>query len=280
MTSAGWWSGSAAANRRAPSGARPSRLQQLGAVAVLEQVPVGLASAPNSWRVEPTSSGTSAPGTGPQAFGHRPCVQLAVHDRAERQPAADRAHHRQEVVGRSARPAAGSRRPARRSAPLSVTLAKPARSGVTPEPGGEVGRGALRGGQRDVGRDAGHATRRRRTARGPGACVSSVITAPPPADCPAIVTRGGSPPNAAMLSRTHSSASSQSRTPRLTGASGSQPKPVEAQPVGDRHGHDAVAVERGAVVPGAGRGPRDVPAAVDVDQHGQRRRRPRRGGRA
>ena len=54
---------------------------------------------------------------------------------------------------------------------------------------------------------------------------SSVSTAPPPADCPAIVTRDGSPPNAAMFSRTHSSAASQSRTPRLEGAPGMWPKP-------------------------------------------------------
>ena len=54
---------------------------------------------------------------------------------------------------------------------------------------------------------------------------SRVSTAPPPADCPAIVTLAGSPPNAAMLSRTHSRASSQSSTPRFIGASAIQPKP-------------------------------------------------------
>ena len=54
---------------------------------------------------------------------------------------------------------------------------------------------------------------------------SSVSTAPAPADCPAIVTRAGSPPNAAMLSRTHSKAAIQSSTPRFCGAPGIQPNP-------------------------------------------------------
>ena len=50
-------------------------------------------------------------------------------------------------------------------------------------------------------------------------------TAPPPADWPASVTRSGSPPNAAMFSRTHSSAATQSRTPRFAGAPGTCPNP-------------------------------------------------------
>jgi len=54
---------------------------------------------------------------------------------------------------------------------------------------------------------------------------SSAMTAVPPADCPAIVMRDGSPPNAAMLSRTHSRPRTQSRTPRFVGASAIQPKP-------------------------------------------------------
>ena len=45
---------------------------------------------------------------------------------------------------------------------------------------------------------------------------------------------------------------------------------VEAEAVGDRDGDDAVAVERGAVVPGARGRARDVAAAVDVDEHRQR----------
>ena len=40
-------------------------------------------------------------------------------------------------------------------------------------------------------------------------------TSPPPADSPNAVTRAGSPPNAAMLSRTHSSAAIASRTPQF-----------------------------------------------------------------
>ena len=56
---------------------------------------------------------------------------------------------------------------------------------------------------------------------------SSVVTLMPPADSPKIVTLAGSPPNAAMLSRTHSSAATWSSSPRLAGAgaSGSRAKP-------------------------------------------------------
>ncbi len=52
-----------------------------------------------------------------------------------------------------------------------------------------------------------------------------VSTLPPPADWPAIVTRSGSPPNAAMFSRTQRSAAIWSSTPRLPGAPAIQPKP-------------------------------------------------------
>ncbi len=41
----------------------------------------------------------------------------------------------------------------------------------------------------------------------------SALTAKEPADSPKIVTFFGSPPNAAMLSRTHSSASTWSSSP-------------------------------------------------------------------
>ena len=44
---------------------------------------------------------------------------------------------------------------------------------------------------------------------------------------------------------------------------------VEAEPVREGHRHDAVAVEGAAVVPGAGRRPRLVAAAVDPDEHRQ-----------
>ncbi len=43
----------------------------------------------------------------------------------------------------------------------------------------------------------------------------SVVTALAPADSPMTVTLPGSPPNARMLSRTHSSAATWSRRPRL-----------------------------------------------------------------
>ena len=71
----------------------------------------------------------------------------------------------------------------------------------------------------------------------------------------------------AMLSRTHSSAASQSRTPRFDGAPGDVAEAVEAEPVRDGDGHDAVAVERASVVPGARGRAGDVAAAVDVDEH-------------
>ena len=45
--------------------------------------------------------------------------------------------------------------------------------------------------------------------------VISVVTQPPPADSPKSVTSLGSPPNAAMLSRTHSRAATMSRNPTL-----------------------------------------------------------------
>ena len=90
---------------------------------------------------------------------------------------------------------------------------------------GELGRegaGALGRRRRRARRDSAHTAWNRCWAAG---IPSSVSTAPPPADCPAIVTRDGSPPNAAMFSRTHSSAASQSRTPRLDGAPAMWPKP-------------------------------------------------------
>ena len=52
---------------------------------------------------------------------------------------------------------------------------------------------------------------------------SSVPTLPPPADSPKIVTWSGSPPNAAMQSRTHSSAATWSRMPALPEPSNSSP---------------------------------------------------------
>ena len=48
---------------------------------------------------------------------------------------------------------------------------------------------------------------------------------PAPADSPKTVTRSGSPPNAAMFSRTQRSAATWSSSPRLAGAPGSWAKP-------------------------------------------------------
>lgn len=58
----------------------------------------------------------------------------------------------------------------------------------------------------------------------------SVVTALPPADSPNTVTGPGWPPNAAVLSRTHSSAATWSRSPRLL----STDREGEACPVGSR----------------------------------------------
>ena len=94
-------------------------------------------------------------------------------------------------------------------------------------------------------------------ARAAGAA-RSTPTLIAPADSPKIVTWSGSPPNAAMLSRTHSSAAIWSRMPALPGPS--KPgrrrssrcrKPNDAEPVVDRHDDDvAVRREARAVVPG------------------------------
>ena len=55
----------------------------------------------------------------------------------------------------------------------------------------------------------------------------SVHTFAPPPDCPMIVTFAGSPPNRAMLSRTHSRAATMSSMPTLPdAANGSPPTPA------------------------------------------------------
>ncbi len=54
-----------------------------------------------------------------------------------------------------------------------------------------------------------------------------------PADSPATVTRSGSPPNAAMLSRTHSRAASWSSRPRLAGRVREDAEALDAQAVVD-----------------------------------------------
>ncbi len=50
---------------------------------------------------------------------------------------------------------------------------------------------------------------------------SRAAIAPAPADSPKTVTRSGSPPNAAMFSRTQRSAATWSSSPRLAGTPGS-----------------------------------------------------------
>ena len=104
---------------------------------------------------------------------------------------------------------------------------------------------------------------------------SSVPTLMPPADSPKIVTSSGLPPNASMLSRTHSSAATWSRIPAL-------PEPREllaedvveveeaerAEPVVDGHDHDvAVLREPGAVVDRRRTGAVHERAAVDPEHH-------------
>ena len=85
----------------------------------------------------------------------------------------------------------------------------------------------------------------------------SIAVFPPPPDCPKIVTLPGLPPNCAMLSRTHSSASTRSSMPRLAGLREAlagravrQPQIAErVQPVGDGDDDDVVLPrELGAVV--------------------------------
>ena len=78
----------------------------------------------------------------------------------------------------------------------------------------------------------------------------SVPTLMPPADSPKIVTLLGSPPNAAMLSRTHSSARDLVEDAEVAGALRALEQLVEvqeaerAEAVVDRHDHDAVAARR------------------------------------
>ena len=66
------------------------------------------------------------------------------------------------------------------------------------------------------------ARRNRPVARGIASSAPMLIA---PADSPATVTMSGSPPKAAMLSRTHSRAATWSRRPRFGGASGRSANP-------------------------------------------------------
>ena len=102
-----------------------------------------------------------------------------------------------------------------------------------------------------------------RPAAGPTLCA--------PADSPAMVTRSGSPPKAAMFSCTHSSAAIWSSSPNAPepGRSPTHRKPGRVQPVVERHGDDPVAGEGGAVVERVRAGAELEAAAVDPHQHRQ-----------
>ena len=76
----------------------------------------------------------------------------------------------------------------------------------------------------------------------------------PPADSPKIVTSSGSPPNAAMLSRTHSSAATWSRMPALPEPANSVAEDLvevqeaeRAEPVVDGHDDDVAVLRRTGV---------------------------------
>ena len=106
----------------------------------------------------------------------------------------------------------------------SGTERKPARSALTPASLAMVSVSSLARGRLTSARAPESEMAPRKSPRAAG-IPSSVSTAPPPADCPAMVTWSGSPPNAEMFSRTHSRAQSQSRTPRFSGAPGMCPNP-------------------------------------------------------
>ena len=102
---------------------------------------------------------------------------------------------------------------------------------------------------------------------------SSVVTMPPPADSPNKVTRSGSPPNAAMLSRTQVSAAKTSRRPRLVAK---RPiverreveEPQRTQPIVHRHHDDVTAHSQLApVVKRLAGGAEDVGATVHPHHH-------------
>ena len=90
-----------------------------------------------------------------------------------------------------------------------------------------------------------------------------------PADSPATVTVPGSPPKAAMLSRTHSRAAHLVEEAEVRRCVGQEREPLDAEPVVDRDRDDAVAGEGGAVGHRYGAGAVDERAAVDPDEHRQ-----------
>ena len=82
--------------------------------------------------------------------------------------------------------------------------------------------------------------------------VSRVITAPPPADWPAIVTRAGSPAELADVAPHPLQRKQPVEVPRLARI-GQPTKAVEAEPIGHGDRNDAVTVERRSVIPRTGR---------------------------
>ena len=168
--------------------------------------------------------------------------QVAVDDRDERQRArVSYGHFVEHFLGRgedrrgSARRAAGPR-PTGRSPNLSRTLSATRR--------------ALPRSYTDVaGELCAMASANRPLAAG---VASRVVTIPAPADSPNSVTRSGSPPNAAMLSRTQRNAASTSRSPMLESkrrAAAVERRQVEkaqrSESVVERH-HDDLAARRPA----------------------------------
>ena len=116
-------------------------------------------------------------------------------------------------------------------------------------------------------------------AKSPSAAgtASSVATACAPALSPKIVTLSGSPPNAAMLSRTQRSAitrSRRNRLPSMVTSARRQRRQVQtaqrAQPVVHRDVDAAAPGQRRTVVDRRGRTADDVAAAVDEDHHRHR----------
>ena len=131
--------------------------------------------------------------------------EVAVDDRRERQRAG--AAHRHIVEQRLATP-----RRSRRSAPRSAGRRRRCR---TPSASRNCSATRRARARRRPTWPASSARSRRENSPAAAGLASSVVTMPAPADSPNSVTRPGSPPNAAMLSRTQCSADSTSRSPRL-----------------------------------------------------------------
>src|ERR1700747_3088111 len=89
----------------------------------------------------------------------------------------------------------------------------------------------------------------------------TTVTFAPPPDSPKIVTLPASPPKAAILSRTHSSAATMSSIPAF-------PDAATSQPLIDRPDYDvAFAAQIGSVVPRRIARSRDERAAMAPEHH-------------